>query len=75
MKKKYSFPRSDDIESFWGKPWDRPRGGPNRQGDPTEELICLAMGRVISNWDGVEAALLVLGNALQKDVEKKQSIV
>ncbi len=71
--KRQRFPRSSDIESFLGKPWDRPRGGPNRQGDATDEPIYRAIGRVLSNWEGVEVALLVLCSALCEDGESPQA--
>jgi hypothetical protein len=41
------------------KPWDRPQHGliPNRQGDSASAPIYAALGRAVSAWEGVAAAL------------------
>lgn len=55
---------------MFDSPWERPRGGPNRYGDLNPEPIYTAMGRAISNWEGVEAATLVLMKGMTSDTAK-----
>ena len=53
-------------------PWDRPpySGIPNRFGDREPGAIYAALGRAVSDWEGVSAATAALFHALLKEAER-----
>lgn len=54
-------------------PWDRPEGSrvPNRQGDRVDTPIYTALGKAVSAWEGVNAAIASLFHALHAGDEQE----
>lgn len=54
-------------------PWDRPEGSrmPNRQGDREDTPIFTALGKAVSAWEGVNAAIASLFHALHAGDEQE----
>lgn len=55
-------------------PWDRPLGSfaPNRQGDRSDGPIYTALGRALSAWEGVNAAVNSLAHALNRHLPERE---
>jgi len=55
-------------------PWDRPLGSfaPNRQGDRADGPIYTALGRALSAWEGVNAAVSSLAHALHRHLPERE---
>lgn len=55
-------------------PWDRPSGSfaPNRQGDRSDRQIYTALGRALSAWEGVNAAVSSLAHALHRHLPERE---
>lgn len=56
------------------RPWSKPANSaiPNRPGDLEEQPIYTALGRAVSNWEGVNAAMAVLFRVLIEEEDRPE---